>query len=358
MYFCKAMRWWAAYLCATLMFGQASMYVQEDLTKPLPEVEKGLATLARSIWQDSVYRRQQQSNEIFLQRLRWVLTRPESFFYPFDSLKMVSILAPQDSTFRIFTWFLVDERQFHHYFGLVQRRIFLDENRYRIKVYVLQDKVDKIPGVEQMALDQNHWLGAYYYKPRYSKYGVLSFPMKYVQINGLTGKRIKKKTTLYVLLGWNGHNRWTNYKIIETIAFDERDTNKVIFGAPVFYWGRIPKYRVVFKYTDNSPFNLNIGYIVLRKGLFNRPKKIKAIVFDHLSMPKHVRRTDPWMIGADGTCDALLFVRRWFEYRKGAFVLIPQVVVFDESIEHYDPKIVKKMAEAERRKFRKYGIYY
>ncbi len=330
------------------------------LERRLLRKEMSLVKEFKNIFLDSLTYRKFQRHQLFYKKIHSFLESPETYSYAFDSLgKYIYNLAPEDSAFRIYTWFLTDSLGNHYHFGIVQRKIYTDKKKknYKIKLYDLQDKVDRYANVEREPLDNTKWLGALYYKPRNSEYGVLTYKGKYLKVNPVNGKRKKAKITYYVLLGWNGHDRWTNYKIIETLVFDDKN-DKIIFGAPIFYYGNVPKYRVVFKYTDNSPFNLNYGYIVVPKG--KKQKKIKkypAIIFDHLSKPNKANRTDHWMIGADGSYDALVYApKRWKELRKGVFLYVPDVTVWTPEINQYDPEEIIKLAEEERAKMLEQGI--
>ncbi|MEO0471990.1 MAG: hypothetical protein AAF206_20350, partial [Bacteroidota bacterium] len=95
----------------------------------LPAVEAKLQALAQDIlFHDSLTVKREKNRE-FAKILFETLKRPESFTYPFDSLKSISILEPADKSFRLFTWYIVDKNfneyysdQYSYHFGLVQRK--------------------------------------------------------------------------------------------------------------------------------------------------------------------------------------------------------------------------------------------
>lgn len=329
----------------------------EDEKKSIEQVEEELYQLMVQMYKDSVDKERFKKNDIFKERLFLLLHRVESFSYPFKKLADLFKVSPADSSFRIYTWAVSTMGGTYTHYGFLQIPIRKEGKLLRVKVIRLHDRVQAAEDVERRSFTPEQWLGAVYYYPRYSDHGVLTFEGKIMKINPITGKRKKEKVKYYVLFGWNGHNRWTNYKILETIVIE--DTNKIYFGAPIFYHGGVPKYRVVLKYTDNAHVTLNLGYIILkqRKLLWKRAKPIKAIVFDHIAMPKNTRYIDPWMAGPDGTYDAFYFYnKKWIHLRKGGFYYIRNVLVYDESIEHYDPKVIKQLAEQEKAKFQRYGI--
>jgi hypothetical protein len=279
-------------------------------------------------------------NTQFTNRLHNTLQRPESYDYPFDSLKTVSRLFPEDNSFRIFTWQTVEMDEHntfrqHTYYGLVQRKF-----KGNIVLIPLIDKVDYFLTVENVELSNENWLGALYYKPRNSDYGVLTYKGEVGRYNAKKKKVIREKVSYYVLLGFNGHDIGSNYKMVEVLRFDEEDSAKVHFGTPIFNFNDIGKYRVVFKYSDNSPFNLNQDWVVTPPF----KKKRKMLVFDHLVEPKH-SELNLYGVGADGTQDALYWLNRVNGPRKGFFVFVRNVDVYIPEMEKYDPKVVEKQAQ-------------
>ncbi len=315
----------------------------------------------KSIFLDSVRSRKLRRNEIFARKIQKLLENPQTYEHPFDSLgEVIYIQTPEDKSFRIFTWFLKDSLENHYYYGFIQRRLWKNPKKpqegYNVKVYTLRDRVDKFKDAERMSLENKYWFGALYYKPRNSEYGVLTYEGKYYKADGYKGKLKKQKIKYYVVLGWNGHNRYTNYKIIDVISFSP-DTQKVYFGAPIFYYGNVPKYRIVLKYTDHSPLTLNKGFIAVPKKNGKKIIKYPAIIFDHLSVPKGINFMGYWTAGADGTYDALVFApKRWKEMKRGVFLFVPDVNVWAPEIEEYDPEEIRKLAEKERQKLEEQGI--
>jgi len=337
-----------------MLFGQGMKYYG-DQNKPIEQIEEELFHLMVQMYKDTTDLERFKRNDIFQERLYALLHRVESFTYPFKKLTDLFKVMPSDSSFRIYTWVVSTEKGVCSHYGFLQLPIRKEGKLERVKVVRLVDRVQAAEDVERRAFTPDQWLGAVYYPPRYSDHGVLTFDGKIMKVNPLTGKKKKETIRYYILLGWNGHNRWTNYKILETIVIE--DTNRIYFGAPIFYHGGVPKYRVVLKYTDNAHVTLNVGYIILKRRKWVKPKPVKAIVFDHIATPKDVRYVDPWMAGPDGTYDAFYFYnKKWDGLRKGGFYYIRNVLVYDESIEHYDPKVIKKLAEQEKAKFERYNI--
>lgn len=319
----------------------------------LENVENELKIMAQDIlYHDSLSHKIDQ-NKKFTRLLIQTLKRPESYKYDFDSLKTVSILSPSDKSFRLFTWYIVDKNfnefygeQYHYYFGLVQRKIVDENGKVDYIVIPLIQMPELIQGVESMVLDNNNWLGSLYYLPRETK-RIPSYTIKYY--NERTDK--KEPKTFYLLLGWNGHDASSNYKIVDVMSFDEEEPEKVVFGANIFFFDLLPKYRAVFHYSEYSPFSLNFAHV--KTGPFKMFKK-EMIVFDHLASPNNANRElkDIYQLGADGSYDALGFHKTG----GGGFIWYRNVVL----AENYNSKQTRKYQEAvqkrELERLRKAGI--
>lgn len=133
-------------------------------------------------------------------------------------------------------------------------------------------------------------------------------------------KRVKKD--MYLLLGWNGLDNRSNIKFVDVLSFDPRDSTRAIFGANVFYFDPlVAKHRAIFRYSEYSPFGLNMAYV--KAGLFPGSKK-EMIVYDHLGSPKpgDQKLKEIWEMGADGSYDALSYQKGGrFEWRKNVEVI-------------------------------------
>ena len=290
--------------------------------QPLPELERELSQLAKDILLHDSLNVKIKLNKQFASLLMETLQRPESFDYAFDGLETISKLRAEDNSFRIFTWHIVDKNfkeyygeQYHYFFGFVQRKYEANGQIEYIVIPLLE--MPQIPrGVENMVLDNGNWLGALYYKPQDSEF-IPSYTLKYYdKKQPQTGKKPKmSKQKFYLLLGWNGNDNKSNYKMVEVMSFDPEEKNRVIFGADVFYFDAIPKYRALFKYSEYAPFSLNFTWV--QTGKFS---KKRMIVYDHMGVPtgKDSQFKEVWDIGPDGSYDALYFYKRrgYFEWYR------------------------------------------
>lgn len=330
-----------------------------DSTLPLPIIESELKKLSTTITTHPSIETRIKANQDFEKYLQIILKRPDSYDYPFDSLSLISRLYPQDQSFRLFTWTIqlihVDThykklkvRIENQFFGIIQRKLKIRKDIEKIVVIPLKDNVSKSEALQNELLTASTWLGALYYHPRNTEYGVLTYYGKFRKRVSLKKSKIVT-IPYYVVLGWNQQNGEANFKIIEVITFDEKDSTKVYFGAPIFYTSPIPAYRMIFKYSPNAPFSLNLGYV--KTGWLGRKRKM--IVFDHLAMPKNVRPQSGYAAGPDGTYDAFYFLNRVIDEKKGFFYILRNVNVYDPAMDKYKMSVIRKQIREEKKRLRK-----
>lgn len=325
-----------------------------DAGKTVAQVEKELAVLASAILKGDSTDLKIEQNKTFIRRMTFLLKRPESYNHPFDSLKTISRLRPEDDSFRIFTWYFIDKSSnafyaeaAHYHFGLVQRKFIGVNGTVHYLVIPLMEMEILPKGIENTVTDNYSWFGALYYPPKNSpfidsydgfyyklvpkkgkvevqegkKADVVTFvPGRYKQrmvtqgemLNFSTMDRVKQDVRYYLLMGWNGWDNKANYKVVDVMSFDTEDSTRINFGAPIFYFENIPKARALFKYSEYASFTLNKG--VAKSGFMNLGRK-KMIIYDHLAPPRFSRPTDVWDMGPDGSYDGLA----WYQKTGGYF---------------------------------------
>jgi hypothetical protein len=221
---------------------------------------------------DEVVRR--NSNNIFIKTLVATLKLDGSFYYPFDSIKSISILTSADKVFRIFTWHLYSDDGTYRYYGAIQKN-----NKEKLELYPLFDNSRFIPNAEDTILNKDSWYGAHYYS--------ISEPQK------------SKRNKQYLLLGWKGNDTKTNKKVIDVLSFDKE--GKPVFGAPIFMYNDTAKTRVIFTYGRNV--SMLLRYL---------PSK-KWIVYDHLATADPRQKGMYEFYGPDLSYDGLKYKRRkWY----------------------------------------------
>ena len=219
----------------------------------LKEIEDSLKIIAPEILYGRFDFNKYESNEKFYSMLNEALLNENSFSYPFDSLKTISILKSPDKYFRIFTWNLRKTDGSYDYFGIIQI------NPKKIKgdgIFKLSNNTLKNANSAQEILTNENWYGALYYKIIQTK---------------------TKENTYYSFLGWDGNNGRTTRKIIDVLVFD--NSGQPEFGAPIFQIKEELKSRFIIEYGANVSVSLKYEKQYLSQG---KNKKL-MIVFDRVS---------------------------------------------------------------------------
>lgn len=166
------------------------------------------------------------------------LRTPNSFQYPFDSLRRVSFLYPPDSSFRIFTWQLYVDADTYRYYGAIQMR------SGDLQLFPLIDRSEVIEdAAEHLTTSNRDWYGALYYSIR--------------QEDAADGKRY------YTLFGFDNHRLMTRRKLIDVLTFDENGQPQ--FGAPIFTNDLVEseprvKHRVILEYSAEGSIACNYSH--------------------------------------------------------------------------------------------------
>jgi hypothetical protein len=217
----------------------------------------------------------------FIPKLVQALKTPGSFSYPFDSLAQVSILYPEDSAFRIFTWAFTPNNMTFRFYGALQ----MNTPDGSLKLFPLFDNSRFTNDLDTITSNKA-WVGALYY-------------------NLITTKDKNKK--YYTLFGWHGYNFRSNEKLLEVLTFED---GKPVFGAPVFNFSQdsVPgatrnRFLLIYKRDGNAGLNYD-------------PEE-KMIVFDHL-VPLNGQADEKYTFVPDGTYEG-------FTWKKGAWVHIPKI---------------------------------
>lgn len=193
------------------------------------------------------------ANYAFIKTLVSALKTPNSYHYPFDSLKNISIINSPDNRLRLLTWHITNNDGTYRFYGAVQM------NTPNLQLYPLEDYSDYMSSPEDTLTDNHKWLGAQYYK--------------IIQPDA--------EMPYYTLLGWKGNSNSSTKKVIDVLSFKD---GKPVFGMAFFDGSGKTRKRVVFEYSRQA--SMMLRYI---------PEK-KLIVFDHLSPsePKNTGKFDTY----------------------------------------------------------------
>ncbi len=269
--------------------------------KQLKNYEDSLASLGKQFINDDNEMDRKNANYQFIKTLVNALKIPDSFLYPFDSVKSVSILNSPDNRFRIISWPIINDDGSYRFYGTIQ--INTGGN---LQMYPLNDDSPQLKNPEDSVAGTRKWFGAEYYRiiPVYS-------PKLY-----------------YVLLGWKGNTVKSTKKVIEVLSFKD---GKPVLGLPVFDGNGKTRKRVVFEYTRQA--SMLLRYV---------PDQ-NLIVFDHLSPPDPKLKNQRDTYGPDLSYDG-------YKLKNGRWVYVEDLdmrnVPDNHDSEYIDPKkqggLVKK----------------
>jgi len=217
------------------------------------------------------------ANDTLLHQLKLVLLNPASWDYPFDSLRTLAILKPEDERFRLFNWELKRSETNYTYYTLLQSR---DKKSGAIKLVEFIDKSDDIKKPEQDVLDPLKWWGAHYYK---------------------IIERHYKKNTYYTLLGIDWNDGVSRKKLVDVFTLDKKGNIKM--GEAIFKMPKRTQKRVFFEYSAEVSMSLT--------------ERDGRIVFDHLSPKSPELQGQYQYYGPDMSYDAFEFIKGKWIYFEG-----------------------------------------
>jgi len=272
-------------------FGQ---HLSEDSrTKQLSIYQDSLASLGKKFINNENDLERKNANYLFIKTLVSALKTPNSFLFPFDSVKSISIVNSPDNRFRILSWHIINQDGSYRFYGTVQMN-----TGGPLKMFPLEDYSPLLTNPEDSVTDNHKWYGAQYYKivPVYAQ------------------------KPYYVLIGWKGNTVKSTKKVIDVLSFTN-DTP--VFGLPVFDGNGKNRKRVVFEYARQV--SMLLKYI---------PDQ-NLIVFDHLAPPDKKMKDQPAAFGPDLTYDG-------YKLKNGRWVYIDNLdmrnIPAGNDAEFVDPK--------------------
>ena len=237
--------------------------------------ELRLRDIGDSMTQGITQTRRIYSLKKYIPLLVKTLEIPGAYDYPFDSLKFMNILEPDDKSFRLLNWSLKYNDGSYRYYGAIWMKS--DGPLKLIPMHCDTGSFD-VYDIDTLTTGPDPWIGALYYK--------------------MITQKTKNKT-YYILLGWDGFNYLSDRKFIDVLSFDEN--RKPVFGAPIFdVKGKI-KDRIVFYFSGNVTMALK--YV----------PEYNIITFDHLIPPNPANEGNLFSYITDGSYDFL-------QLKKGIWV--------------------------------------
>lgn len=220
---------------------QVKMISEKNL-EFLEEMEDTISLLAYAVINDSLEENRFGACREMIPRLVKALKVENSFDYPFEQLRSVSIQYPQDSSFRIFTWQLYVNKDDYRYFGAIQM------NSPDLKLFPLVDRSFNVSNESQASLTPAEWYGNVYYNIQ--------------EVDGPDGR-------YYTLFGFDAYSFFRKRKIIDVLKFNQN--GDPVFGHAVFVKeGEQPVKRIVREYSAEVSTRCNYDEL------------LEIIIFDHL----------------------------------------------------------------------------
>jgi hypothetical protein len=257
--------------------------------KILRRKEDSLKLYAKDLVTDSLTNNRMRSDSFFTKILIRSFLVKNSFYYPFDSVKGVSILYAPDSSFKIMTWSITYNEDLCQQRGVIQFPTKDGSSRF----VPLYDYSTRTPYPEDSARDHKHWVGAIYYNIIQTKYNNRNY---------------------YTLFGYDPNTPRTNKKWIEVLTFD--DNNMPLFGGHYFSFVKDSVKRP-------DQFRYFIEYKKEASATVDYDPDLKMILVDHL-----ISETDepdlPQTFVPDGDYEG-------FKWTNGKWLHIDKV--FDQKLE-------------------------
>ncbi len=277
-----------------------------DNTQKLQEYEDSLNQLTDLFLDGNEQGIRQNACYDFIRQLVQALKLEGSFEYPFDSLQRISILYPEDRSFRIFNWQLPLTTGKQRYFGAIQLK---DDKE--LKLYPLFDYSDNMVNASDTTTDNERWYGALYYR--------------ILEVKG-KGKKY------YMLFGWDGNNLRSNKKLLEVLSFTKEKTP--VFGAPVFYFGKESDLngirRFIIEYKEDAQVSMNYD------------EDLRLITFDHLIPADPSTRDLPYTYVPDGSYEAFEWKRGRWNHIDNIFTSTMKEAPFPSPVDFSKEKLKRK----------------
>ena len=215
-----------------------------EAVEQLHTSEDTLVILSYAVVNDSLPEMRFLACRSLIKALVRALKVEHSFQYPFERLKSVSIVAPPDSSFRIFSWQLFVNDSTYRYYGAIQM------NQPDLKLFPLVDRSFELRGIpDRQQLTAENWYGVLYYN---------ILPLQ------------TKNEVHYLLFGYDAFSFFDKRKVLEVLKFDGAD-GAPRFGAPVFDRPEGDEIqRLILEYFAEANIRLNWD------------EHYQMILFDHL----------------------------------------------------------------------------
>ncbi|MBO9561982.1 MAG: hypothetical protein J7621_04380 [Niastella sp.] len=248
----------------------------------LQKKEDSLKEFSARMVFDSITANRFRSDSQFVRTFVRALVTKNSFYYPFDSLNISRLYAP-DSSFRIFTWQMKKDEYVYHQKGAIQ----VPTKDGSLKLFPLFDASMFTKNPMDSVRNVRNWIGALYYRIIMKEYN---------------GKKY------YTLLGFDDFSVNSNKKWIEVLTFNQN--GEPVFGGPFFSYKNDSIKKAV-------QTRFSIEYKKEAKTFLNYDPEIDVILVDHL-VSESDEPEKRWTLVPDGDYEA-------FKWQNGQWVHVDKL---------------------------------
>lgn len=230
----------------------------------IEEAESTMAGLINDVLTSQELDVRESSSKKLEETLEKILNRKESYDYPFENLRGVSIQQPENKKFRIFTWQLYKDKSDYQYRGFIQTK--------EGKVFRLKDNSADMRTVEFSLLKPENWYGALYYNMHAFK---------------------QDGQDMYLLFGYDAYDFYDRRKVLEVLYFDS--SGRPRFGKTVLEMkdGRGRKRKVKrFLLEYSASVNVSLNY----------SEEQDMIIYDHLIYGSPIKSAGPTNVPDGSYC--------------------------------------------------------
>ncbi len=266
-----------SFILFLIFYLSAELHAQEQGLFEIIETESWLQGAFIKLYNSPESASRDSLNTEIIAHFKKILVTQESFFYPWNELKMIGKVRSNDNRINIFTWHLEKNQNDFEYYGILQVYDGKKEKQ-SIRTYILKDQSTVLKNPETLELVPEKWYGVLYYGIQTYKY---------------------KRKYYYALLGYDFNNQFSDKKLIDVLMIDKG--NLPVFGGSFQLEFKTLK-RVIFEYSDQVVMTMRYD------------ERLKMIVVDHLSPIEPLFTNNYRFYSPDGIYDGFQFV-------KGVFIL-------------------------------------
>ncbi len=242
--------------------------------KKLNDLEDSIAIVSNILATDSLFIFNDARNAQLENLLEKFLKQPESFNYALTKTTALSVLIPEDKTFRIITWTFLRDSLHNEHRGFVQ--LNMAKSFFKKLIPATSCRSESLREV----LTPETWMGALYYN------------LKSFKFNG---------EMRYLLFGVNFGDGAEKSKLCDVLRIKNKS---ITFGSPVFVQksesNKIKNNRIVLNYSSDAEVRLNYD------------DAENLIIFDHLTEGES--STNQPILIPDGTYEAYKLTKEGWEY--------------------------------------------